>query len=57
MLRLAIQTDCQNLPVLPDAQEAPRFILGAAEDELALLQPFFGTPGANPWFYHPEPAG
>ncbi len=57
MLRLAIQTNCQNLPVLPDAAEAPRFVLGASQDEEALLRPFFGTPRANPWFYRPELAG
>ncbi len=57
MLRLAIQTECQNLPVLPDAAETSRYILGASPDELTLLQPFFGTPRDDPWFYHPETPG
>jgi hypothetical protein len=52
VLRAAVETDCQNLPVLPDTTvEAADFVVDVRPDEVDLLQPFFGAPLSNPWFY------
>lgn len=52
VLRAAVETDCQALPVLPDTTvETADFVLDVRPDEVALLEPFFGAPSSNPWFY------
>ncbi len=52
ILRSAIETDCQNLPVLPDDTiESPEYAVNASEDEIRLLEPFFGQPLLNEWFF------
>jgi hypothetical protein len=52
MLRWAIETNCADLSVMPDdTHESPRFVLDATRAELDLLEPFYGRPVTNPWFY------
>lgn len=50
--RLAVVTGCTDLPVLPDNTiELAPFVVNPLETELEMLQPFFGAPGENIWFY------
>lgn len=52
MLKYAIETTCDTLPVLPDnTLETPRFIVDASEQEIEFLLPFFGSTIINDWFY------
>lgn len=52
VLRLAVETDCQNLPVLPDdTLETSEYVIDAVASEIELLRPFFGLPSLNGWFY------
>lgn len=52
ILRAAVETDCVDLPVLPDDTiENPAFILDASDSELEWLRPFFGDYLRNLWFY------
>jgi hypothetical protein len=52
LLKAAVRTECENLPVLPDnTSEQPLFIRDASPDEIELLRPFFGSPVINGWFY------
>ncbi|NWF67564.1 MAG: SH3 domain-containing protein [Chloroflexi bacterium] len=47
-----VETDCQNLPVLPGSTvENNVEVYDVQEFELAFLEPFFGAPEDNLWFY------
>lgn len=49
---LAVKTACTNLPVLPDTPAFDIYgIINIQSDELALLEPFYGRPADDKWFY------
>lgn len=51
--RLAVDTECANLPIYPN--ESVEVILRLPlpqPEEIALLTPFYGQPQDDPWFYN-----
>ena len=50
---------CRDLPTLPDVTQEPdlRSIQRVQAREVALLEPFFGLPRNDPFFYLPVPSG
>lgn len=52
ILAIGVQTDCDNLPVYPyNTLEVNNGVIQAEARELELLQPFYGTPEEDYWFY------
>lgn len=50
--RELVQSNCDSLPVLPTgSREYNTGLHDIQPDELALLQPFYGLPESDPWFY------
>lgn len=46
-----ILNNCKDLPVLPNTAESVNSIRNAQPIELEFLQPFFGTPEEDTWYY------
>ena len=53
IIKDALEIDCPDLPRLSDQTPPERIynIVGASEQEIALLQPFFGLPSEDAFFY------
>ncbi len=49
-----VVTDCQNLPILPPDEQFVDSVINPTDDELNLLEPFFGLPQGDQWFYRYE---